>query len=138
MPSILTLHLAATWALVGLIHTIQWVHYPLFKHVAAEDFPEFHRQHTSRITRVVAPLMLAELLTAAWMLLKPVTNPPLFFISLVPLIIVWISTAFLQIPLHQRLATGFDPLVHRRLLLTNQLRTLAWTLRAALLLALAI
>jgi hypothetical protein len=40
----------------------------------------------------------------------------------------------LQVPLHTRLARGFDPAAHRQLVRTNWLRTLAWTLRALLLL----
>ncbi len=136
MPSLLTVHAAVTWALTGLIHTIQWVHYPLFKNVGPADFPEFHRQHTTRITRLVAPLMLAEILTAGWLLLKTTANPPLFLASLPPLVLVWISTALLQVPLHNRLANGFNPAVHRRLVLTNHIRTFAWTLRALLLLPL--
>jgi hypothetical protein len=136
MPSLLTVHAAVTWALTGLIHTIQWVHYPLFKNVGPGDFPEFHRQHTTRITRLVAPLMLAEILTAGWLLLKTTANPTLFLASLPPLVLVWISTALLQVPLHNRLANGFNPAVHRRLVLTNHIRTFAWTLRALLLLPL--
>jgi hypothetical protein len=80
--------------------------------------------------------MLAEILTAAWLLLKTTANPPLFLASLPPLVVVWISTALLQVPLHNRLANGFNPAVHRRLVLTNHIRTFAWTLRALLLLPL--
>jgi hypothetical protein len=134
MPDLITLHSAVTWTLVGLIHTIQWVHYPLFKNVGSQDFPEFHRQHTTRITRLVAPLMVLELLTATWMLVKNTPNSPLFLASLPPLALIWISTALLQVPLHNRLSNGFNPAIHRRLVRTNHIRTVAWTLRALLLL----
>jgi hypothetical protein len=72
--------------------------------------------------------MLGELATAAvlvWMGLRD----PLFLGSLVPLAVVWISTAMVQVPLHDRLSGGFDALAHRRLVSTNAWRTTAWTLR---------
>jgi hypothetical protein len=47
---------------------------------------------------------------------------------------IWLSTFFLQVPLHERLAQGFDAETHRSLVNTNWIRTAAWTLRAVLVL----
>ena len=49
--------------------------------------------------------------------------------------VIWLSTALLQVPLHNTLAAGFDADVHRRLVATNWIRTVAWSLRSALVLA---
>ena len=38
MMPLLVIHFAVTWALVGLIWTIQAVHYPLLKDVGHEGF----------------------------------------------------------------------------------------------------
>jgi hypothetical protein len=38
MTILLVIHLAVTWALLGLIWTIQVVHYPLFKDVGRDCF----------------------------------------------------------------------------------------------------
>jgi hypothetical protein len=43
-----------------------------------------------------------------------------------------VSTFAVQVPLHARLAAGFDPQAHRRLVLTNWWRTAAWSLRSLL------
>jgi hypothetical protein len=51
---------------------------------------------------------------------------------------VWISTALLQAPAHGRLAQGFDAVVHRRLVRSNWIRTLAWLGRVPVALALAL
>lgn len=126
-----SVHLAATWGLVGLIWTIQCVHYPLFSRVGRESFPAYHRSHTRLITWIVAPLMAAELLTAAALWMGPCS--PLFFWSLPPLAFNWLSTACIQIPLHNRLARGFDARTHSLLVLSNIPRTLAWTARGILL-----
>ena len=58
--------------------------------------------------------------------------------ALVLLLVVWGSTTFVQVPLHGRLARGLDATALRRLVLTNWIRTAAWTLRAGLLVLLAI
>lgn len=55
---------ASTWALIGLIWTIQLVHYPLFSVVGDESFTEYAKGHASRITLIVAPLMLLELVSS--------------------------------------------------------------------------
>ncbi len=58
-----------------------------------------------------------------------------FAASLVLLAVSWVSTFAVQVPLHRKLAGGFEAADHRRLVVTNWVRTAAWTLRAALLLA---
>jgi hypothetical protein len=126
-------HFAVTCALVGLIWTIQIVQYPLFDRVGREAFPTWHAAYTAAITWVVAPLMLAELASALWLLGVVGYREPLFLASLLPLALVWMATAFVQVPLHGRLARGFDAASHRRLVRSNWLRTSAWTLRAGLL-----
>lgn len=121
-------HCAATWALVGLIWTIQLVHYPLFAQIGREAFESYHRRHTTQITWVVAPLMLTELLTAAWLVFVGYRDQWLL-VSLLPLAFNWLSTWRVQIPLHSRLSTGFDAEAHERLVATNWWRTIAWSVR---------
>ncbi len=134
MTALLTAHAAATWALVGLIWTVQIVHYPLFAQVGADAFRSYHARHTRRITWIVAPLMATELLTAVLLVVRGAREPWLLA-SLAPLAFNWLSTWRTQIPLHNRLATGFDAAVHRRLVTTNWWRTAAWTIRGGCLLA---
>jgi hypothetical protein len=128
MEWLLLVHYAVTWALVGLIWTIQMVHYPLFAQVGPEHFVAYHRRHTREITLVVGPLMLAELVTAALLVLEG-NRDPWLLASLPLLALIWISTGFVQIPLHNTLTTGFDAHAHRRLVTTNWWRTAAWSAR---------
>ncbi len=46
--------------------------------------------------------------------------------------VVWVSTAVVQSPAHGRLATGFDPAWHTRLVTTNWVRTVVWLGRGVL------
>ena len=128
MNLLFSCHAAATWALVGLIWTIQLVHYPLFAQAAGESFKTYHQRHTTRITWIVAPLMLAESFTAMGLLIAG-SRDPWLLASLAPLAFNWLSTWRVQIPLHDKLAAGFDPRAHQRLVATNWWRTAAWTLR---------
>lgn len=137
MPAtaLLAAHTAATLAMTGLIWFVQLVHYPLFRLAARPSFAEFARQHQRRTTWVVLPLMSAEAFSAALLLLR---QPGLWTATgAALLLIIWLSTALLQVPQHRRLSRGFDAAAARRLVMTNWLRTLAWTARAGVALRLA-
>ena len=47
---------------------------------------------------------------------------------------IWSSTALLQVPCHEKLSDRFDAAAHRRLVSTNWIRTIAWSLRSLLVL----
>jgi hypothetical protein len=110
------------------------VHYPLFRFVGAAAYPEFQRTHESRIGRLVAPAMTLELLGAVALpfVAHGALPPALPRLGLVLLGVVWLSTAFLQVPQHRRLHAGWDAAAHRRLVATNWVRTAAWSARAVL------
>jgi hypothetical protein len=83
--------------------------------------------------------MIAELASAA---LLVASRPPgcpgwLAVAGLVTVLACWISTAAVQVPLHRRLASGFDPGAHRSLVRTNWARTAAWSSHALITLAMA-
>ena len=138
MALLSTIHNAATWALVGLIWTIQLAHYPLFAQVGREVFQAYHKRYTKQITWVVAPLMLTEIITAAGLLVFSDSRDPWFLGSLVPLCLIWLSTWRVQIPLHDKLADGFDACAHERLVVTNWWRTIAWSVRGFCLIMISI
>jgi len=134
MRLLLLIHAAATFAMVGLIWFVQVVHYPLFDRVGPELFPEYAQLHQRRTTLVVAPIMLAELATGLWLVIGPPSFLPGWYpwAGLTLLALIWISTACIQVPLHGRLTADYDAQAHRSLVLTNWLRTLAWTARGVL------
>jgi hypothetical protein len=133
---LLLTHAAATLFLVGLIWFVQIVHYPLMARVPVSEFAAYEREHRNRTTFVVAPTMLLEALTAVMLLVvaPPGSGRILAAIGITLLAVIWLSTFLVQVPLHTRLDAGFDAAVHRRLVLSNWLRTLAWTGRGILVL----
>ena len=129
-PNALIVHFAVTWMLVGLIWVIQILVYPQFIRVRESEFKDFHFAHCFRIGLIVAPLILIETATAIWLIYKG--SSTLFIASACLLPVIGLSTAIWQAPMHTRLMQGFDAPVIRRLILTNWVRTLAWTARGVL------
>lgn len=124
----MTLQLILTSMLAGLCWTIQAVVYPQFANVPAAQFPAYHAAHMSRITWVVAPLMLGELVLSGLMVYQLGTVVAWGLAALTGL--VWLSTALIQVPLHRRLERdGLDLAVVQRLVRSNWIRTGAWTAR---------
>jgi hypothetical protein len=81
--------------------------------------------------------MLAEL-GSAGLLLYLGERSTIFAVSLGALGLAWASTAFGQIPLHQKLTHGYHPATIERLVRSNWWRTLAWTVRSLCLVILLI
>ncbi|CAN5729079.1 hypothetical protein BH23PLA1_BH23PLA1_29110 [soil metagenome] len=127
--SCLLICLASTLSLVGLIWFVQRVHYPLLSRVGPGSFGPYHAEHVRRIGPVVAPLMVAELLSSlALVPLRPPGVPvELALTGLTLAGATWLSTALVQVPLHRRLSARFDSAVHAALIRTNWFRTAAWT-----------
>lgn len=134
---ILLVHAFATLFMVGLIWTMQLVHYPLFARVGEHEHEAYERAHMARISWIVGPIMSIEAVSAAAIIAVPTAELPRWMLvtGAVLLCVIWLSTATLQGPMHARLARGFDPRVHAALVRTNWIRTVAWTARGVLSLA---
>lgn len=133
---ILLVQAGSTWAMVGLIWFVQIVHYPLFSKVSSAEFSLYEQMHQRMTTWVVAPLMFAELGTAIWLCVAGSGVVPAWqsWLGLVLVILIWLSTAFLQVPAHESLSVEFSAEQHAKLVNTNWIRTVAWSLRGVLVL----
>lgn len=131
---ILTAHLVSSFTLVGLIWTVQVVHYPLMALVGREGFSAYEAAHAPRMAAVVLLPWTVQGVTTAWLLVAPPAGVHTVLIlsaataALVPVVV----TVFASMPAHSRLAGGFDAGVHARLVATNWIRTVAWTAHAVL------
>lgn len=133
---LLSVHVASTFYMVGLVWFVQRVHYPLFAMVGSEQFAAYAEQHVARTGPVVGPPMLIEAATGIALVAFPPADIawflPWFGVGL--LVVVWLSTWLLQVPRHRELSSGFEAAAHRRLVLTNWIRTAAWSARGILVL----
>lgn len=131
---LLLLQVTTTWAMTAVIWFVQLIQYPSFARVDAARFADFHGFHSTRITFIVAPLMIVEALSALALVWRHARYMHAWevWVGFGLVALVWASTAFLQVPMHTRLGSGFDETAWRFLCNSNWVRTIAWSLRAAL------
>jgi hypothetical protein len=132
----LLLSAAATLFMTGLIWFVQIVHYPLFNAVSAERFAAYEARHSNLTTFVVIVPMVVELLASFVLLWQRPGGIALWqrWLGLALVGVIWFSTAFLQVPQHSILGQGFNERAYQTLVQSNWIRTIAWTLRSALVL----
>lgn len=132
-------NLASTLFMTGVIWFVQVVHYPLFDHVGPDGFARYHAEHSRLTTYVVILPMTVELLTSIWLVAnRPAQFPAwLVWAGLAAALGTWLSTAFVQVPLHEKLAGGFDPSHYASLVRTNGYRAWIWTAHAVIVLVMA-
>ncbi len=129
MNILLLIQIFSCWFMTGVIWIVQVLIYPNFRIVGSEHFKTFHEFHTKRITWIVAPMMGVELFSAIWLTATDFSNFYLF--NLASVVSIWILTAFVNIPSHNKLdSEKVDTL--NRLTRMNWPRTLIWTLRSGI------
>lgn len=125
----------ASGAMGGLIWFVQIVHYPLFARVTGAGDREYAAEHQRRTAWVVIPFMLVEGAVATLLAIAPPPGVPraAAVVGLGLVLLVWLSTAAVQMPLHGRLGReGHAPAVVAALVRSNWPRTVLWTARALL------
>jgi hypothetical protein len=131
---ILLINCFATLYMVGVIWMVQIVAYPLFASVGENESPAYQKRHQILTTLVVGPPMVFEAFSSVFLAWYPPPGIgyPIIFAGIILVFIIWISTAALQIPSHEKLLHGFTPKVHNDLVFTNWIRTLSWSARGFL------
>jgi hypothetical protein len=125
---------ASTLVMTGIIWLIQLIHYPAFSFIGESSFVSFATFPQQRISMIVIPLMLVEAISTALLLHRP---HPAFAgrvakVAALCLFIAWLSTVFLQAPIHQHMLKGRDGELLIDLIAGNWWRTVAWSARAFL------
>jgi hypothetical protein len=133
-------HLLATVYMAGVIWFVQVVHYPMFSgfsefsEFAGTEFRSCAIRHQRLTARVVLLPMVIEITTGIWLAIAHHNSATAmwWWIALALIGVIWWSTFAIQVPLHQTLARGFQPAAHQRLVTSNWVRTVAWSVRAVL------
>ena len=126
-------HLIFTSIMTGVIWVIQIVHYPSFHFIEKELYTAFQKFHMNKISIIVMPIMLAELITGIMLFLDKSSKSPFLIVSFVILILIWLITGVFFAKAHNELIAGYQELVVNQLVAMNWIRTLLWTLRLLLL-----
>ena len=130
---ILISHLTFTSIMTGVIWVIQIVHYPSFHFIEKELYTSFQKFHMNKISVIVIPIMLAELITGMMLFLDNSSKSYFLITSLVILVLIWLITGVFFSKAHNELITGYQEFVVNQLVFMNWIRTLFWTLRLLLL-----
>lgn len=133
----LLLHTFATLMMVGIIWMVQIVHYPLFAEIGEANFSAYETAHMSRMSLLVGPVMLIELLTGLILITLPAPGGIAQWIPLAGMGLIaalWLFTLFINLPQHGSLAAGFSVELHSALVQSNWIRTVLWTGRGILVL----
>ncbi len=125
--TIAIIRLFLDFGLVVLIWIIQRIVYPSFLHYSTENLVVWHREYTSRFIFIVIPLMLAQLGISIY---QVITFTNLYtLLSLVIIILIWISTFLQFVPIHSNISKGnVSEKMLKVLVKKNWLRTVLWTL----------
>jgi len=130
---LLVVHLLAVGYLTGLVWVVQLVVYPGFFTVGPTPaWPAFHDAHSRGTALAVALPWATQGVTLALLLLDRPAGVPLLLVLLAAALglATVVVTVVESVPAHGRLQP-YDPVLARRLLRTNWLRTAAWTGGAA-------
>jgi hypothetical protein len=133
--------LAATAALVGLCWTVQIGIYAHFSHLLStaglDAFRSYHAAYMRSIGFVAAPLMVAEAGLTSWACWAAPTSSATWA-GAAALVLIWVLTFGLIVPVHTRLQVAPDSVTIARLNRLNTVRSALWTARVGLLLGLLI
>jgi len=129
ISAILLCNIFLSAIMTGIIWLVQLVIYPSFEKARSKEF-QIH--HVKSIGPIVAPLMIIELLAMIYLL--KIDQHIMLISSAVCLFVIWLSTFLIQVPIHNQIQKNFNILSIRRLILSNWLRTIFWTLKSILLL----
>ena len=135
--TVLLAHVAATWAMVGVIWMVQLVVYPSFELLGPRERRRFHEAHCTRTAWVVGPLMGVETATGLWLVGSPPAGiaPWVVWLGMTLIFGNWLATALFSVPLHRRVSGEDGARARRRLVATNWVRTAMWSVRGVLVLA---
>ena len=116
--------------LLGIILMTQFVNYPLLDSYN-ENFHTIHQNYMKRMGYLVGPIMVLEFLIISFLFLLNFENKltaAMFIITC----LIWISTFFIQVPVHQGLTNRKEKKLIQSLINTNWIRTILWSVKLML------
>ena len=128
MKTLALLNFLVSLTMMGIIIVTQIVSYPMFLNVNKQNFTTFHSEYVKRITSIVMPIMILELAISVTLFFM--FDGILAKICLITLILIFISTGLIQVPIHEKLKVKYDEYLTRKLIKSNWIRTSLWTVKS--------
>lgn len=123
------LNFVTSFLMMGVIITTQIVNYPLFLSISKNDFNNFHSKYVNKITAIVMPLMITELILSIILLISIQNYMTILIFTTMSLI--FISTIFIQVPIHKKIEKEANKNLLNKLIQTNWIRTILWFIKSS-------
>lgn len=118
--------------LLILIWLVQLVIYPSFKFYSSKNLKLWHKMYTRRITIVVLPLMLSQIILSITLLLMS-NWTKYHIVDSILVVLTWVLTFAIFVPLHQNIDNNESTSENiYKLVKYNWIRTFLWSLIVAL------
>ena len=127
MKDVILLNLFISSFMFGVIIVTQIVNYPLLLDFFKSDLKILHKSYVNKISIIVIPFMLLELFVALYLVYNEIY---LSYTNLGLLIIIYLSTFFIQVPIHDKIKYNANKILLKKLILSNWIRTFSWLLKS--------
>ena len=127
MINLLIANMLVTTFMFGVIILTQFVTYPLLLNVKFSNFQSYHDSYVKKIFLIVAPVMIIELLLGLYILF--IYKTYLSILNLILISVIFASTIFLQVPIHEIIKSGKDVNKINKLIKTNLIRSSMWLIK---------
>ena len=121
---ILQINIFSNIYLIAISIMVQFIIYPSFKNYSESSFKSFHGGYTKKMFLIVGPFMIIELISSIYLL-----NISSFLAPTILVVLIWVCTFFLIVPIHNSLSVSFDLIKHKKLIRLNLIRTIFWVLK---------
>jgi hypothetical protein len=119
--------LIVDFGLVILIWMTQLIIYPSFKYYDELQLVNWHQKYTLAISFIVMPLMLMQVVLHGYQLYTAFNW--LTVLAVLLIILTWLNTFAVAVPLHNQITTNTNPLTAaEKLVNINWYRTIMWSL----------
>ncbi len=125
MKFVFLAHLICNAIMIGVISITQLITYPSFLEIERTKFVNFHKNYVRAISFIAVPAMLVEICTLVYMNIY-ISNLILMK-SLLVLIMLWLITFIIIVPIHNQLSKEFDQEKIISIIRYNWIRTVLWT-----------
>ncbi|MGJ8641018.1 MAG: hypothetical protein ACSHYA_16625 [Opitutaceae bacterium] len=114
------------FGMVVVLWLVQLIIYPSFLRIEADKLVDWHKVYTFRVSFVIIPLMFGQM--GLWLFSVYQAPNVTVVVGLLLVVICWILTFTISVPLHRKVERGEgSETVLRALIGTNWYRTVCWT-----------
>lgn len=118
--------LVVDFGLLVLIWMVQVIIYPSFKYYGAENLKRWHGKYTRRISFIVQPLMIAQVILNISRCIQDPSKSHI--VACLAIAGIWLITFLVFVPYHKRINSGnLENDLLRKLVNWNWMRTALWT-----------